>query len=268
MATLVEVRPLEKVSGGWAPTQDQSFKRPVTVSAPLVGGRYQVDIDEARLEELGKTLGLDLSTNSSYDKPHPVYDGAPGKVKLENNTMFFDLEVLLQELQLGILRASAIVANSQTEYDNDQWPDAEFVIVDRVAEIEKKGQQADKKFQASEFVLNMDQDTKVALITILTGEDVSNQTQKYVSGILQDLIDKQLDRVLKFAKMELQELQARASFRRAVDTQIIKEVEGHLFFGDIDLGIGEADAFSFIQNPKNFKVRDSINDLVERAVTG
>lgn len=259
---------MDKVSGGWAPTQDQSFKRPVTIYAPLVGERYNVDISDARLEELGKILGIDLNPKSIFNQAHPFYDGPQGRIKIENNTMFFDPSNPMDELRIGIMRGSQVVANSQSEYDNDMWPEAEFVIIDRVAEIESKGKKADLKFQAGESIQNMDQETKVALITILTGEDVANQTASYISGVLQDLIEKDLDRFLKFSRMELQELQSRAVFRKAVDMQIIEEIDGHLYFGDIELGIGEADAFSYIQTPKNSKVRDSITDLVSRAVTG
>lgn len=261
---LVEIRPIELDSKAWAPSQDKSFKRPVYVQAAIKNGQYQVDITPARLKELEGITGYDLSLNTSNVGPHPFWDDVVARVKLENHTELFDTADPLVEIKMGILRAHPTVANSVEEYHEDKWPDAEFVIFDRQADTEIKSRKASKVFESGERVRNMTPDMKKSIILIMTGEDVSGQTDKYLDGTLLGIIEKDLDKFLKFAEMEIEDLADQAMIVKALDHDILTESDSRVFFNDVELGFGQSGALEFLRDSKNYKLRDSIKSLVDQ----
>lgn len=261
---LVEIRPIELDGKAWAPSQDKSFKRPVVVQATIKNGRYQVDISESRLKELEEKTGYNLSLIANQSVAHPFWDDTVARVKLENHTEIFDTADPLVEIKMGILRGHPVCANSLEEYAADKWPEAEFVIFDRQAEVEVKSQKASKVFEAGERVRNMTPDMKKSLILIITGEDVSEQTDNYLDGTLLGIIEQQLDTFLKFAEMEITELTDRAIIVKALDNDILIETDGRIYFQDVELGFGQNGALEFLRDKANYKLRDSIKSLVDQ----
>lgn len=261
---IIEVRPITKDSKAWAPSDDRSFKRPQSIFAFVSNGKYVVDLPETRLKELEKETGLNLSLIYNATTPHTFFDDTIGRVKLENNTMFFDTTDPLKEIQVAILKGHPIVANSVTDLEEDKWPNAEFVIYDSKAEISAVAVKADKEFEAGEIVRKLDPETKKSLILILTGENVSNQDDSYVMGVLHGIVKNQLDQFLKFANQDPSDLRDIALVVKALDFGILVEDEGKILYGDVDFGYGQNAAVDFLKKPKNSQLREAILDKVKQ----
>lgn len=261
---IVEVRPIQKDPKAWAPSDDRSFKRPQSVFATVVNGKYVVDLPEDRLKELEKETGLNLSLVYNVSTPHPFFDEPVGRVKLENNTMFFDTSDPLKEIQVGILKGHKICANSIQELEEDKWPEAEFVIYDSKAEITANAVKASKEFEAGEIARNLDPDAKKSLILILTGENVDSQGDAYITGVLHHIVKNQLDQFLKYATKDPSDLKDTALVVRAIDLGILVEEEGKVLYGDVDLGYGQNAATDFLKKPKNSQLREAILDKVRQ----
>lgn len=261
---IVEVRPIQKDSKAWSPSDDKSFKRPQSVFAKVVNGKYVVDLPEARLKELEKETKLDLSLVYNVNAPHPFFDDTIGRVKLENNTMFFDTADPLKEIQVAILRGHDICANSLEELESDKWPMAEFVIYDSKAEITANAVKADKEFEAGEIARNLSPEVKKSLILILTGENVSDQNDAYITGVLYQIVKTQLNEFLKFATKDPSDLNDIALVVKAIDNGILVEVEGKVLYGDVDLGYGQNAAIDFLKQAKNSQLREAIIGKVQQ----
>jgi hypothetical protein len=70
------------------------------------------------------------------------------KIKLEDKTMIFDIIKPMDELQVKMMKASNMVANSQKEYSEGKWPTAKYVIYDEKDEVEAEAKEIEKEAQA------------------------------------------------------------------------------------------------------------------------
>jgi hypothetical protein len=95
-------------------------------------GKLATGLDHEDEERLGKSLGVNLTSVSSNEFWQDF------KIKLEDKTMMFNPNKPNDELQIHLLKASSIVANSQKEYVAGKWPGAKYVIYDEQDEVELK----------------------------------------------------------------------------------------------------------------------------------
>lgn len=250
---MIEVRPIKTEGNVWELSEDQNFKRPISLLAGVENGKYRVDISEERLAELTKMTGLDLTTKYNPQQPHPFYDSAQGRVKLENNTMFLDTSDPLNEIKVGILRGHPKVANSQAEFEEGLWPEAEFVMYDAQVEVAKKATKAEKRMKAYSLASKIDVDQKQAIIAIMTGEDVRKQSTAYVDGRIDELIESEIDTFIRYADKVKQDVILLGIIANAKAFGIITEKDGQFRFGDIALGINDAE---ILENFKQISFRD------------
>ena len=138
----VEVRVIEKESwhkkGG-----KESFKRPITIEALFRKGKYSIDLSEEELTTYGQKLGVNLDPTFRVDKPHEFYCSAQGRVKLENNTMIFDTNNVLDAIKVGIMKGSPFVANSLKEYEEGLFGEATHYIFSEEEEIAVKAKKVE-----------------------------------------------------------------------------------------------------------------------------
>ena len=261
---MIEVRPIKLEGNHWVLTEAGDFKRPIRVEAPVSGGRYQIAIEEARLKELEKETGLDLSVNYKPSELHPFYTSSEGTVKLENHTMFFDDTNPFDEIRIGILKASPKVANSIKEYEANIWPDAEYVIYNREDEISRDSLIVDKRREAYSLLGELDAAHKRAIILLISGEDVRKRKANYVEGVMGEIIEKDIDTYLKYAKLEIADVESEALVRLALNSSILRSVDGHIYYGDVDLGVGETDAVTFLSKASNSNMRIRIQEKVDQ----
>lgn len=261
---MIEVRPIKTEGNVWELSEDSNFKRPISLFAGVENGKYKVDISEERIEELSKATGLELSTKYNPQQPHPFYDSAQGKVKLENNTMFFNLADPLNEIKVGILRGHPKVANSQEEFEQGLWPDAEFVIYDAQVEVSQKATRAEKKMKAYSIAAKIDVEKKQALISIITGEDVRKQGTAYIDGRIDEIIERDIDTFIKYAEKANQDIMLLGIIANAKAFGIISEKDGQLRFGDIALGVDEQEILDNFQKISFRDIRNRIQEKVEQ----
>jgi len=261
---MIEVRPIKTEGNVWELSDDQNFKRPISILAGVENGKYRVDISDDRIKELAELTGLELSTKYNPQQPHPFFDSAQGRIKLENNTMFFDLKDPLNEIKVGILKGHPKVANSQEEYENGEWPEAEFVIYDAQVEVAERATKASKRMKAYSIAHKIDVEQKQALISIITGEDVRKQSVAYIDGRLDEIIEKDIETFLRYSEKAKQDVMLLGIIANARALGIINEKDGQLRFGDIALGINDAEILDNFQKISFRDIRVRIQEKVEQ----
>ena len=128
---LVQVKPIEKKT--WHGLEGvKRFTAPKTIQAlvSLTTGLYATGLSEEDRERLEKETGFDLSPTYIPGKIHPFWGDKISRVVLEHRTNMFDTSKPLDEIKVKLLKASDLVANSQKEYEDGLFPEAQFVIFD------------------------------------------------------------------------------------------------------------------------------------------
>jgi len=262
---MIEVRPIANEGNAWELSDNESFKRPISLLAAVENGKYVLGgVDEKRLSELAELTGLDLSLRYNSQEPHPFFDSAQGRVKLENNTMFFDLSDPLNEIKVAILKGHPKIANSQEEFEEGMWPEAEFVIYDSKVEVAEQATKVAQKMKAYTVAGKMDVESKQSLIAIITGEDVRKQGTAYVDGRIGEIIEKDIAAFLKYSEQQKEDIILLALITNARALDIIVEKEGRLRFGDIALGTDNYEVLEFFKKLPNRDIRLRIQEKVDQ----
>ncbi len=97
---------------------------------------------DEELKSYGEKLGVNLDTTFKTDKPHDFYCSAQGRVKLENNTMIFNTDNVIDAIKVGIMKGSPFVANSLKEYEEGLYPEATHYIFSEEEEIAVKAKKS------------------------------------------------------------------------------------------------------------------------------
>ena len=134
----VEVRPIENKK--WHnKTGQESFTRPKKIQALVDAStmKYATGLSEDDVKDLrSKGVNYDLSDHYNSETPHPFWDSNMAIVKLENNTMFYDMANALDVIKVKIMKASKYVANSMAEYEKGAWPEATHVNFDEAEQAQ------------------------------------------------------------------------------------------------------------------------------------
>lgn len=250
--TLVEVRPIETKK--WhGKTGQESFTRPKKLQALVNTERmaYDTGLTAEEIAALNKKVNYDLSDHFNSEEPHSFWDSPMSMVKLENNTMFFDISQPLNYIKVKILRASKYVANSMEDYENGLFPEATHVIFDESQQAELLASKVQQEEDAVIAASKMTKDRKIEIILSLGGKNLKGQSDNFVKVELSKLIKKDPGEFLRYNEMNKEELTNYALVLEALQKSVLRK-DGHkILYHDSALGMDEVEVAKYLLAPDN-----------------
>ena len=252
VATLVEVRPIETKK--WhGKTGAESFTRPKTSQA-LVDTEsmsYATGLTSEEIEALNKIVKYDLTNHFDSENPHPFWDSPMSKIKLENNTMFFDISQPLNYIKVKVMKASKFVANSMADYEEGKYPEATHVIFDEAEQAEVQASKVQAEEDAIIEAASMTKDRKIEIILALGGKNLKGQSDNFVKVELSKIIKKDTSEFLRYAKISKEELSSYALVLEALQKSVLRK-DGHkILYHDSILGSDEMDVAKYLLVDEN-----------------
>lgn len=250
--TLVEVRPIETKK--WhGKTGAESFTRPKKIQA-LVNANtmtYDTGLTDEEVKELSKKVNYELSNHFDSENPHPFWDSPMPLVKLENNTMFFDISVPLNFIKVRIMKASKYVANSMREYEEGLFPEATHVIFDEAEMAESEATKVQAEEDAIMAAAKMSKDRKIELIMALENKNMKGQSDNFIKVTLNKIIKKDPIEFLRYSKMKADELTNYAMVLEALQKSVLRK-DGHkVLYHDSVLGGDEIEVAQYFLDAEN-----------------
>lgn len=255
----VEVRPLP--SKPWhGKTGKESFKQPHVIEALFdqETGAYATGLTEEEAKIYGKKLGVDLSNHFRVDEPHPFYNSAAGKIKLLNQTMFFDDTKASDFVKIKIMKASKFVANSMKEYENGNYPDATHVIFDESEEVSAKASKIQLKHKAIAVAAKMSADEKVNIIQILSDKALKGRSNDFIDVEIDKIIEENASDFLRYMKMDKQEVYVRATILEALNRNILIKEGIALYYMGERVANSYEEAVTLFLDPQNSQMKVAI----------
>lgn len=261
----VEVRVIDNES--WHKKgKEQSFKRPITIEAlyNTTTKKYAIDLSEEKLKQYSETLGVDLDPTFRLGILHPFYCNAQGRVKLENNTMIFDTNNILDDIKVGIMKASPFVANSLKEYEDGLFPDATHYIHSEEEEVAVKARKVEINNSCIVAASKMSLEEKINLAIVLGNKPLKGRSQSFVDVAIDEIIKERPVDFLTYAKMDKKEINTRATILEAMRLNVLtKEGPSICFMGD-PIGYGLDEAVKWFNDPNNQKIKLSILEKLNK----
>lgn len=258
----VEIKPIENQAGWMNLQKDQSFKRPITIEALVdnEAGVYKTGLNEEEQKEYSDMIGIDLSNKLRYENgniaEHPFYHSKVGRIKLENNTMIFNTENVIDRVKIALMKASPFVANSLTELDD--FPEATHYIHSEEEEVEVK---ANKLAMRNTCILEAAKLTaadKASVVSILSTRTVKNRSDNFIDVEINTIIDEKPEEFLKTLQMDKKEMTIRAQILDALRRNILtKEGMSICYMGEM-LAEDYEGTVKWFKNPQNQKVKIAI----------
>lgn len=264
MATMVEVRPVERTK--WHGKKGkESFAQPKVIEAlyDTEAGRYATGLTAEEAKEYGEKIGADLNPFLSPTESHPFYGSKAGGVKLENNTMFFDIEKPHDYIRVKLMKASKFVANSVAELQANKWPDATHVIYDEQEEVDMKASKVEKIEEATILASKMTDDDKIAMVQILSNKSIKGRTGNFIRVEINELVNAKPDEFIKLASRGKEEVHLRSSVLSLIQKGVLtKEGESIFYMGEM-IGIDYERAVEWFKNPHNTKMKMAILEKMQ-----
>lgn len=262
MSVVVEVKPLpiEK----WHKKEGkEAFARPKgsQVLYDPKTGKYATGLTEEESREWGNELGLDLSDKFNPNEEHPTWSTKAFNIRLENNTMFFDMSITINKIKVKNMKACKFIANSLKEWEDNKWPDATHYIIDENNEADSKAGKLEKKRKAGRLMDKMTPQEKASMILILNGKYLKNKSNNLIEVELDEAIEESpenLETFLRYASMDGKDFTLTGQVLEALHRQILtKESEAVYYHGE-RIGYDVADAVEWFKNADNQKLKVAI----------
>lgn len=257
MAINVEVRPIEVKK--WHDKKGaESFTRPKKIQALVDPStmKYATGLSKKDIEDLKKKgVTYDLTDTYNSSEPHPFWDSNMAVVKLENSTMFFNVENPLDFIKIRVMKASKYVANSLAEYEEGLFPEATHVIFDEVEQAQVLASKVEIKNTAIIEASKLTLDRKIELILILGGKNMKNQSSDFVAVELDKIINKDAEEFLRILKMDKKQTASHALVLEALQKSVLRKEGQRIFHMDSPLGIDEIEVAEYLSKEENQDIK-------------
>ena len=249
----IEIRPIEQKR--WHGKQGaENFTRPKKISALIDPStrEYATGLTPKEAEEYGAKLKKDLSPTFNPEVPHPFWDSTEATLKLENSTMFLDLNLILNKIKYAFAKKSKYIANSLREYEEGLYPDATHVIYDEKEEAVVKATKIELRNQAITETAKLTKDRKVEIILILAGKNLKEQSDSFITVAMNDLIEKQPSEVVRYIQMKDKGLVTLTALVLECLQKSVLVKKGHnIMYHDSILGTDEAEVAKYLSDDMN-----------------
>jgi hypothetical protein len=256
MSIVVEVKPIE-VQKWHKKTGQESFTRPKKIQAlvdPLTM-KYATGLTKEDIKKLSAQVKYDLSDHFNDTEPHPFWDSNMAIIKLENNTMFFNLDLPLEYIKVKVMKASKYVANSMQEYEEGLWPEATHVLHDEAEVAEMNASKVQIKNDAIIEAAKLTQDRKIELVLILGGKNLKNQSANFITVELDKVITADPEAFLRAVKLDKTQVANQALVLEALQKGVLRRDGQRIFHMDSPLGLDEIEVAEYLSKDDNQDIR-------------
>lgn len=264
MANKVEVRPLEVKK--WHGKKDkENFSRPkaIEVLYDETTGRYATGLTKEEAAEYGEKLSVDLS-DTFNGEAHPYWSTKTSWVILPNHTILLNPDKASDFVKIKNLKASKFVANSMEEYNNGKWPFATHVIHDEEEEVNLKAKLIQNKRKASEILLKLDKDAKIALILVIDGKNLKGRSDNFIDVAMENILDTKPEDFLKWAQFGREKVTLRSNVLEALQKNVLtKDPSGISYMGDL-IGYGVDEVIDYLDKPEHNLVKIKILEHINK----
>jgi hypothetical protein len=253
--TTVKVKPLSKTKWhGKAETED--FTRPFTLEV-LVGrnGKYATGLNQKEIEEYGKDLGVNLDDKFNPDKPHEFWSTKQAWIELPNHPIVLDKSNIRDKIKIANLKASKYVANSMEELEKGMWPDAIFVMYDEEEEVTSKASKIETKNQCVLLASKMSKEKKIQLIRILENRSADNQSDSWITTMVDEMINKHSVDFIKYANMDKEELTIRSVILKALENNVLRKEGMLIYYYSDPIAPSFEEAVAWFKDPNNQEMK-------------
>ena len=256
MSIVVEVKPIE-VQKWHKKTGAESFTRPKKIQA-LVDSttmKYATGLSKEDIKKLAAQVKYDLSDHFDDQKPHPFWDSNIAIIKLENNTMFFNLDLPLEYIKVKVMKASKFVANSMKEYEEGLWPEATHVLHDEAEIAEMSASKVEIKNEAIIEASKLSPERKIELVLILGGKNLKNQSANFITVELDKVINANPEEFLRAVKLDKKQVANQALVLEALQKGVLRREGQRIFHMDAPLGIDEIEVAEYLSKDDNQDIK-------------
>lgn len=252
MNKIIEVRPIE-VKKWHEKTGADSFTRPKKIQALVDSNtmKYATGLTEKEVVDLEKVTGYKLNDHFDIKEQHIFWDGPMGVIKLENNTMFFDISQPLKFIHYKVMKASKYVANSPAAYEAGEFPEATHVIYDEGEQIELKASKIQLKNKAIIELDKLSPDRKRELVLIMRGKDLKGNSDAFLVPALEEIVNTDAALLLELMSSDKKTLSTRALVLEALQKGILRK-DGHkIYHMDTHIGGEVEDVVDYLMQDIN-----------------
>ncbi|GHV61242.1 hypothetical protein FACS1894195_1470 [Bacteroidia bacterium] len=259
--SLVIVKPIQK-ENEWHGVKDPSlnFDQPkiYEVLYNSKTAKYENGLTKEEVKKFERELGIDLSDKFNENEPHPFYSSRLGRIELPMRSSIWNTDQPLENLKLYFMRASKFVANSFKEWKEGKYPQATHYIEDEGGEVSERATKIEQRNKAWALANEMNLDEKIALVRILSKDDVKENSNNYINVRLDEIIERNVNAFLKFAAMDKKQLFVRGSVLNAISRNILTKEGSAIFYMGERIGNDIDEAVEWFLNPENRKMKTSI----------
>jgi len=255
----IEVRPLD-IQRWHGKSGKDAFTQPHTIEALYdhSQGGYATGLTEEEAVKYGKKLGVDLTNVFKQDEPHPFWNSAMGRIKLENSTMILDDEKALDFVRVKVLKASKYVANNLKDWNSGLYPEATHVIYDEEEDITIKATKAQKKKKAYKLASGLAKGDSANIIQILAEKSVKGRSQNFIDVEIDDLIENRTDEFLRYAQYDKKDLYLRAAVLEAIQRNVLTKEGTSIFYLSDKIGFDFESTIEWFADPQNQNMKVAI----------
>jgi hypothetical protein len=253
----IEVRPIKVTK--WHGVDDSvDFTRPKTISV-LVDGttrKWATGLDAKDLEYLkDRGFGEDISDMYIPGSNKSYWNTKPSRIKLPNTAIFLDPSLPHEYIKIKNLKASKFVANSMSEYNKGEWPEAHHVIYDEAEGVEKKANKASKRKKAYAILAKLKRADIVNIIKLVENKNLGDLSDDFIDAAIDDLITEKLDKFLEYSEMTKKDLATRALVSDCLERNILNKKGAAVFYMGDQLGYSVPEVSTYLNDPKNQELK-------------
>ena len=276
----IEIKPLP-VKRWHGNTGKASITRPKTIEAlpddtmnyaVALGREKNIEWEEggnkfmiSELELYSKKLGVDLSTQFIPGTSHPFYGAKMGRTKLENNTMFLNLDNPIEYVKVAILKKSPTVANSLKEWEEGKFPEATHYIVDENYEVELYRAKRTKKEEVKKAITAMNKEEKGKLLFLSSGKLADSQSEDFIDMHLDNMLEKEIEKLIPYIKMSNEDFTLTALVEKAVKVGLMTKEGLKYKYHGTTLGNSLEEVLTYLRDDENNMFKIDLLDKVAKA---
>ena len=219
-------------------------------------GALATGLDDDSESRLSTSLGVSLANNSANEFWHDF------KIKLKDQTMIFNTDNPIEELQVYVMKASKFIANSQKELDAGQWPNAKYVIYDEQTELEKQASEVQTKAKAIDTFNKLSSEKKLDMLK-LYGKAVENSSSDFVYTKLYEIVENDPIDFMTQANKSPEEIKVKALIFDLEKLGILRRKGTAYLYNDQQVGFDYDDTVSYLLSPKNQELLVKLKDSLE-----
>jgi hypothetical protein len=224
-------------------------------------GALATGLDSDTETRLSSSLGVSLANNSANEFWHDF------KIKLLDQTMIFNTNNPIEELQVYVLKASKFIANSQKELDAGQWPNAKYVIYDEKTELEKQAAEVEIKAKAIDTFNKLSSEKKLDMLK-LYGKAVENSSNDFVYTKLYEIVENDPADFMRQANKSPEEIKVKSLIFDLEKLGILRRKGTAYLYNDQQVGFDYEDTVSYLLNPGNQELLVKLKDSLEMRQPG